>query len=85
MPGIGIVMRKTNAAVVPTFLSGAAEAMPRGRHLPSFKQITLVFGEPAFHAELEGEGQGKTADDRIANGLRSRVFAIGLPFDASMG
>lgn len=79
MPGIGMIMRETEAPVVPTFIAGAAEALPRGRYLPSFKQITVVFGRPATFSELEREGEGNTADERIADGLRKRMIALGQP------
>jgi long-chain acyl-CoA synthetase len=81
MPGIGIIMRETEVPAVPTYVAGAYEALPRGRYLPSFKRITVVFGEPAVHTDLEREGRGESVDERIADGLRRRVIALGRPFD----
>jgi long-chain acyl-CoA synthetase len=80
MPGIGMIMRETDASAVPTFIAGAAEALPRGRYLPSFRQITVVFGRPATFSELEREGEGNTVDDRIADGLRKRMIALGQTY-----
>jgi long-chain acyl-CoA synthetase len=80
MPGIGIIMRETEVPAVPTYVAGAYEALPRGRYLPSFKRITVVFGEPAVHTDLEREGRGESVDERIADGLRRRVIALGRPF-----
>jgi long-chain acyl-CoA synthetase len=80
MPGIGIIMRETDAPVIPTYITGAAEALPRGQFLPSFRQITVVFGRPATFSELEREGEGNTVDERIADGLRKRMITLGQPY-----
>ena len=82
LPGIGQLLLRTGAPAVPAWVEGAFEALPRGRRIPRFHRISLCFG-PALNVEqLANEGSGKTEDERIADGLRSRVVALGRTFRA---
>jgi len=45
-PGIGLVVVKTGAPVVPVKIIGAFEAFPRGRTRPRSTTITIVVGKP---------------------------------------
>src|SRR6476660_2219117 len=47
-PGLGFVIAKTLAPVVPMRIFGAHEAMPRGCGGLHFVPITIVIGEPIF-------------------------------------
>src|SRR5438445_3400674 len=47
-PGLGLVIAKTLAPVVPMRIFGAHEALPRGGGGLHFVPITLVIGEPIF-------------------------------------
>ena len=44
--GIGLVIAKTMAPVLPVRIFGAYEAFPKGSKLPSFGPITIVIGRP---------------------------------------
>src|SRR6516165_6550875 len=50
-PGLGLVIAKTLAPVVPMRIFGAHEAFPRGGRPHIFKKITLVVGEPLRFTE----------------------------------
>lgn len=47
-PGLGLVIAKTLAPVVPMRIFGAHEALPRGGDGLHFVPITIVIGEPIF-------------------------------------
>jgi 1-acyl-sn-glycerol-3-phosphate acyltransferase len=47
-PGLGLVIAKTLAPVVPMRIFGAHRAFPRGGKPRPFTPITLVVGEPIF-------------------------------------
>jgi len=79
-PGIGLVLQHYEAPAVPVFIHGAYEAMPPGRNLIKPVRVTVVFGEPVRAETLEKEGEEAHAKDRIADGLRRRVAALGEPF-----
>ena len=59
-PGLGLVIAKTLAPVVPMRISGAHEALPRGGGGLHFVPISIVIGEPIFFtaADLESPGKG---------------------------
>ena len=82
LPGIGQLLLRTGAPAVPAWVEGAFEALPRGRCIPRLHRISLCFG-PALNVEqLAKEGSGKADDERIADGLRSHVIALGRAFGA---
>ena len=50
-PGIGMIVAKTGAPVVPVIISGSFEALPRGEVIPRPREITLRVGLPiTLHA-----------------------------------
>jgi 1-acyl-sn-glycerol-3-phosphate acyltransferase len=51
-PGIGMILAKTGAPVIPMSICGSFEALPRGRMTPRLAPITVVVGKPLFFNEL---------------------------------
>ena len=45
-PGVGLIAYRTSAPVVPVFLNGAQNALPRGAKMPKPAKVTILFGEP---------------------------------------
>ena len=76
LPGVGMLLARSGAPVVPVFISGTFEAMPRWRRLPRPHRISVTLGPPLDATELEGAGEGGTAYDRIASALRDRVAGL---------
>jgi long-chain acyl-CoA synthetase len=77
LPGIGLLLLRSRAAAVPAYIGGAFEALPRGRRIPRIRQITVAFGAPEPVETLRAGGAGRTDEERIADGLRQRVVALG--------
>ncbi len=77
LPGIGELLLRSGAAVVPAYIGGAFAALPRHRHLPRFKRISVIFGSPYWPEALRVVGPGGTDEERIANALRAQVIALG--------
>ncbi len=72
MPGFLALARRGKATVVPIAISGAFEAMPRGRLLPRPVRIALVGGEPISPeaaAELDDEAFLAEVAKRLTEGL----------------
>lgn len=65
--GVGLLAVKTGAPVVPAFIHGTFQALPRGTACYRPVKITLVFGEPIYVEKL---GQGLSSKD-----LRQTVTA----------
>jgi len=83
-PGIGLLLLAKPVPIVPTWIEGAGEALPPGRLLPRLGPVTLRFGDPCDPQALEREGEGATAEERIANALQSRVAALGAASNAKV-
>jgi len=77
LPGIGELLLRSGAPVVPAYIGGAFAALPRHRHLPRFKRISVIFGSPYRPEALRVVGPGGAAEERIANALRAQVIALG--------
>jgi long-chain acyl-CoA synthetase len=78
LPGIGQLLTRSGAPAVPAYIAGAFEALPRGRRIPKFHRISVTFGRPQGVASLRENGIGQTEEERIANGLRESVIALGV-------
>jgi len=72
LPGIGVLAARSGATIVPAFIDGAFEAMPRDRRLPRLVPIRVRFG-PALPAGRFGKG---VAPQDIATTLRDAVARL---------
>ena len=45
-PGIGFLAIKSGVPVIPAFISGTYEALPKGAKIPKFSKIKVIFGKP---------------------------------------
>ena len=57
MPGVGLVILKSTAPVVPVRLFGAFEAYSRHHLIPRPFQVQIKFGEPLDFAQLRAEAK----------------------------
>jgi long-chain acyl-CoA synthetase len=76
-PGVGMLLDHYRVPVVPVFIRGTYEAMPRGKVLRRLEQVTIIFGEPLDPRDLEQQRQGDQPQDGIARALRDRVAELG--------
>src|ERR687886_1475721 len=56
-PGIGVLLNHFRVPVVPVFIHGTLEAMPRGKFLRRLERTTVVLGRPLDVEELEQYGE----------------------------
>ena len=78
LPGLGLVIAKTLAPVVPMRIFGAREAFPRGGKPRLFTPITLVVGEPIFFTRADLTGEGRDLYQRLSERVMERIAAIRL-------
>ena len=64
-PGIGLIIIKSTAPVVPIKLFGAYEAYARHHWLPRPYQVQIKFGEPLDFADLRAEAKQTKDKDRL--------------------
>ena len=74
--GIGLVIAKTMAPVIPMRIFGAYEAFPRNRKLPRRHPITIVVGEPIIFTEEEVAGGGRDIYQKLSDRVMERIAAI---------
>lgn len=76
LPGIGLVIAKTLAPVVPMRIFGAHEALPRGSSRFRLHPITVVVGEPIRFTAADLQPAGKDLYQRLSNRVMDAIAAI---------
>jgi 1-acyl-sn-glycerol-3-phosphate acyltransferase len=77
-PGLGLVIAKTLAPVVPMRIFGAHEALPRGGGGLHFVPITIVIGEPIFFTAADLNPLGKDLYKRLSQRVMDAIAALRL-------
>jgi 1-acyl-sn-glycerol-3-phosphate acyltransferase len=77
-PGLGLVIAKTLAPVVPMRIFGAHEALPRGGGSLHFVPITIVVGEPIFFTAADLGSPGKDLYGRLSQRVMDAIAALHL-------
>ena len=78
LPGLGFVIAKTLAPVVPMRIFGAREAWPRGSGRVRFCPITVVVGEPIHFTAADLEPPGKEIYLRLSQRVMDAIAALSL-------
>lgn len=61
--GIGFLEKVTGADVLPCYVKGSVDALPRHSLFPKFKPVSLYFGEPLrFSKEFSGDRKQRYAE-----------------------
>ncbi len=77
-PGLGLVIAKTLAPVVPMRIFGAHEALSRSGGGLHFVPITIVIGEPIFFTAADLNPPGKDLYKRLSQQVMDAIAALGL-------
>jgi 1-acyl-sn-glycerol-3-phosphate acyltransferase len=77
-PGLGLVIAKTLAPVVPMRIFGAHEALPRGGGGLHFVPMTIVVGEPIFFTAADLGSRGKDLYGRLSQRVMDAIAALPL-------
>jgi 1-acyl-sn-glycerol-3-phosphate acyltransferase len=76
-PGLGLIIARTLAPVVPIRIFGAHEVLPRGGGF-HFHPITIVVGEPIYFSEIDLQPRGKDLYARLSNRVMDAIAALKL-------
>ena len=76
--GIGFVIAKTLAPVVPMRIFGAHQALPRGGDRLRFCPITIVVGQPLHFTAADVEGSGREVYPRLSQRVMDAIAALHL-------
>jgi 1-acyl-sn-glycerol-3-phosphate acyltransferase len=77
-PGLGFVIAKTRAPVVPMRIFGAHEALPRGGGGLHFVPITIVIGEPIVFNAADLGPPGKNLYRRLSERVMDAISTLRL-------
>jgi 1-acyl-sn-glycerol-3-phosphate acyltransferase len=77
-PGMGLVIAKTLAPVVPMRIFGAREALPRSGGCLRFVPITVVIGEPIFFTTADMQPGGKDLYARLSDRVMKAIAALSV-------
>ncbi len=77
-PGLGLVIAKTLAPVVPMRIFGAHEALPRGGGGLHFVPITIVIGEPILFTAPDLNPPAKDLYKRLSQRVMDAIGALRL-------
>jgi len=76
-PGLGLIIARTLAPVVPMRIFGAHEALPRGGGF-HFHPITIVVGEPIYFSEADLQPRDKNLYARLSQRVMEAIAALKL-------
>ncbi len=74
-PGIGFVVQQTGLKVVPVFIDGTFEALPRGATRLSSSKITVKIGKPIDFSQKYGFVPGKKLDKELAKRIGDDIMS----------
>jgi long-chain acyl-CoA synthetase len=77
--GVGILAAELNVPLVPVYISGAYESLPRSARLPKWHKIMVTFGKAYTADELQTPMGDVTEKDKyatIAQNIRQKVIEI---------
>jgi len=77
-PGLGLVIAKTLAPVVPMRIFGAHEALPRGGGGLHFVPITIVIGEPISFTATDLGLPGKNLYQQLSQRVMDAIASLRL-------
>ena len=75
-PGVGLVIAKTLAPVVPMRIFGAYEAWPIHEKWPRPGRVTIVVGNPIYFTPQDVEGGGKDVYQRLSQRVMDAIAAL---------
>jgi len=78
LPGLGLIIAKTMAPVVPMRIFGAHEALPRNGGRLRLTKITVVVGHPVYFTEAEIKAGGKDIYARLSQRVMDAIAELRL-------
>jgi 1-acyl-sn-glycerol-3-phosphate acyltransferase len=77
--GVGFIVAKSLAPVVPMRVFGAYEAFPRTSKLPRCGTITIVIGKPMYFTKADFAGNAPAAYQEISTRIMAHIAALKNP------
>ncbi len=76
--GTGVLIKELNIPVVPVYIKGSHQALPRGAIFPRIHPIKIIFGNPVAKGELVKNTKSSDRDESqaIADAVREKVINL---------
>lgn len=73
--GVGILALELNLPVIPAYIEGSFDVLPRGKKWPKIHEVRITFGRPMYPSDLNLSKKPDDIDDYqfFVNELRERV------------
>lgn len=75
-PGLGLVVAKTFAPVIPMRIFGSHEALPRGKFQLRCVPITVTIGHPIHFTKDDIQGSGREAYQRVSERVLQEIAKL---------
>jgi 1-acyl-sn-glycerol-3-phosphate acyltransferase len=79
LPGVGLLIAKTLAPVVPMRIFGAHDAWPIHGKIHLGRKITIVVGEPIYFSDADVQGDGRDIYARLSRRVMDAIASLQLP------
>jgi 1-acyl-sn-glycerol-3-phosphate acyltransferase len=79
LPGLGLIIAKTRAPVVPMRIFGAFDAWPIGGKLRFGSRVTIVVGEPIYFSDADFERSGRNVYAALSQRVMEAIASLQLP------
>ena len=79
LPGVGLLIAKTRAPVVPMRIFGAFDAWPIHGKIHLGPKITIVVGEPIHFSDTDFAGRGRDLYARLSQRVMDAIASLQLP------
>ena len=76
LPGLGFIIAKTRAPVVPMRIFGSREALPRGGGRLRLHPITVVIGTPIYFAETDVSASKKDLYQELSQRVMDEIARL---------
>jgi len=83
-PGIGFLVAKGNAPVVPVYVHGSYEAWSKHSGGMKCKPVSVIFGQLITQEEIRGLGEGRDAYGQIGELIMKRIAELKENFEKGL-
>ena len=83
-PGLGLLAYESGAPIIPTYIKGTYQALPKGSNLPQKSEIKVIFGKPIICDSLQKRNIDKMDHEfyrAIVAEIRTRIEELHASVD----
>jgi len=82
--GTGMIIHYANTKVIPCYISGAGQALPKGAFFPRLKKIRVIYGDPIDFSQLEAAGNKRDYYSRITDKLMEAIEKLKVELEKEL-